>query len=78
MAAINLNVGAFAAPMKTAKGAVIIQLSGRTPADMKNFAKEKELYSMMCRNQKMSLAMQALQDELAANCRYTGNEMQKN
>ena len=47
MAVLNLNVGAFAAPIKTANGAVIVQLTKRAPADMKNFAKEKELYTMM-------------------------------
>ena len=45
---------------------------------MKNFAKEKDLYTMMCRNQKMSLAMQAIQDEIVANCRFTGNGQQNN
>ncbi len=73
---LNLKVGAFAAPMKTANGAVIIQLTRRTAADMKNFAKEKELYSMMCRQQKMELANASLMDEFAANCRFTGNGQQ--
>ena len=73
---LNLNVGAFAAPMKTANGAVIVQLTKRTAADMKNFAKEKELYSMMCRQQKMELANASLMDEFAANCRFTGNGQQ--
>jgi len=31
------------------------------------------MYVMMCRNQKISLAMQTLQEEFAANCRFTGN-----
>ena len=73
---LNLNVGAFAAPMKTANGAVIVQLTRRSAADMKNFDKEKELYTMMCRQQKMELANAALMDEFAANCRFTGNGQQ--
>lgn len=73
---LNLNVGAFAAPMKTANGAVIVQLTRRAAADMKNFDKEKELYTMMCRQQKMELANASLMDEFAANCRFTGNGQQ--
>ena len=78
MAVLSLNVGGIAAPVQTADGAIIVQLNKRTPANMKNFAKEKELYTMMCRNQKMSLAMQAIQDEIIANCRFTGNGQQNN
>ena len=73
---LNLKVGAFAAPMKTANGAVVIQLTKRVAADMKNFAKEKELYTMMCRQQKMELTNAALMDEFSANCRFTGNGQQ--
>ena len=73
---LNLKVGAFSAPLKTASGAVIVQLTKRTPADMKNFAKEKEMYAMMCRQQKMELARASLMDEFSANCRFTGNGQQ--
>lgn len=73
VAALNLNVGAFTAPLRKTSGTVIARLVKRTAPDMKEFAKQKEMYIMLCRNQKVSLAMQALQDELAANCRFTGN-----
>lgn len=73
LAVLNLNAGAFAAPVQGKEASVIAQLVKRTPADMAAFAKSKDMYMMMCRNQKVSLAMQNLQDEFAANCRFTGN-----
>ena len=71
---LNLNVGSFSAPVPSKKGAVIAQLVKRTSANMDDFTKQKDMYIMMCRNQKMSLAMQVLQEEFAANCRFTGEK----
>ena len=73
LAVINVKPGAFTPPVREKQGAVVAQLTGRTPADMTAFAKQKDMYVMMCRNQKISLAMQTLQEEFAANCRFTGN-----
>jgi len=73
LAVVNLKTGAFTSPVPGKNGAVIAQLTGRAVPDMKAFDKQKDLYVMMCRNQKMSLAMQSLQEEFAANCRFTGS-----
>ena len=74
LAVVNVKPGAFTSPVQGKQGAVIAQLTGRTAPDMKAFDKQKDMYVMMCRNQKMSLAMQSLQEEFAANCRFTGGE----
>ena len=73
LAVVNLKTGAFTSPVQGKNGAVIAQLTGRAAPDMKAFDKQKDMYVMMCRNQKMSLVMQSLQEEFAANCRFTGS-----
>ena len=40
----------------------------RTPADMKKFAAEKDKFAALCRNRKMQLAIQAVQEDLSRNC----------
>ena len=69
-AVLNLLPGKVAPVVKTEDGAQIVMLVKRTAPDMKDFAKEKELYISMVRQQKLSNAMMALNEDIAANCRF--------
>ena len=63
-----VKVGAVAPPLPMQDSAVVAMLVKRTPADMKKFAAEKDKFAALCRNRKMQLAIQAVQEDLSRNC----------
>jgi hypothetical protein len=75
-AVLKLLPGKVAPKVDTADGAQIVMLVKRTAPNMKDFAKEKELYISMVRQQKLSNAMMALNEDIAANCRFEAPKQQ--
>ena len=75
-AVLKLLPGKVAPVISTADGAQIVMLVKRTAPNMKDFAKEKEFYIAMVRQQKLSNAMMALNEDIAANCRFEAPKQQ--
>ena len=70
----QMKMNEFSKVIPGASGPVIVQLTGRTAPDMKNFDAEKEKYIQIVKQQKMQLLIQQLGDDIANECRYTGLE----
>ena len=73
----NIKVGEISPAFPVENGSIIAMLVKRTAADMKNFAKEKEQFSAICRNQKLQLAVLALQEDISRNCSFTATQEQR-
>ena len=73
----NIKVGEITPAYPVADGSIIAMLVKRTAADMKNFAKEKEQFTAICRNQKIQLAILSLQEDISRNCSFTAVQEQQ-
>lgn len=73
----NIKVGEITPAYPAADGSIIAMLVKRTAADMKDFAKEKEQFSAICRNQKLQLAILSLQEDISQNCSFTAQQEQQ-
>ncbi|MBO5900028.1 MAG: hypothetical protein J6Q80_04765, partial [Lentisphaeria bacterium] len=73
----NIKVGEITPAYPAADGSIIAMLVKRTAADMKDFAKEKAQFSAICRNQKLQLAILALQEDINSNCSFTAQQEQQ-
>jgi len=76
MSALQLAPGAVGKPLADGNGAALVLLEKRIPADMANFAKDKERYVFGCRMAKYQQAEQKLMYDIASQCRFELNDRQ--